>query len=933
MPVRTQQPSWMFGDTAVGLNEVVENFTADEILSYVISISTTVWNSDFDEVYRLKECRNPKLRAFISSFRTAVYIIKEELRRLQKSNNISYATEAIYKTADCLDSIAGPTGKPSPTFMKYANLKSLVLLSNDRCQFQLAKFLYERLSIRSSNTRNAFLRTLKECEAALGCLSGIPRAQEPSGQSDEHYELEQTWINVNRAYGTLLVCCCDQERLRDLSEMRLHLAANLDHSAVETQHTLDLLMANHTSIYVHELHLKVSGVARPQPQLRFQLVGSDHGQPTGESTVQTALREECYEIKCFCDADRANPDSLNFRSNLVAQGTQLWRHRPTLRQYKYTVMQDEVKLTDLLHSKSSAWSVMTKLVLAVILAHSFLWLHGDPWLNGRWDRSNVIFYFNGKSIPVRPFIRRQLPSTASQTSGQESFHQYPGILKFGVALLEIYLGKSIDMDHYSTNKRLAIASRVWEEEQVNIFPGYRSVIQACLTPDFGAGKNCTPTKFRSLICNRILNPLRKELSTFMQGLSEINSLDDISRNINLATGQYSHHVQTEGGSQRAYQNPPAPGEAQDRNQPYNQGEAQSLGNIPETAPSALEPAQANMPVRAPRSVDSQSTFELFETEDQGQDIPANLCYKTDSWIGKFKGLFYSRLTRNHIESNRLKVAILDSGIDMNNTDIEADADDRIKSVRSWVDGNDGKEDRNECDESGHGTHIAGILLSCAPNTDLYIARITKTRELNSVNEIVSALDYAIHVWKVDMIMMSFGFSDRIPGIKEKVQEAISASIIVFAAASNDGGNSPRAFPARHPGVICIHSADSDGNKSMYNPTPRERDDNFSILGQYIKSSWLSAGEAGASRRMSGTSFATPIALALACFIVGFVQMEIQDPDIVSEVMSKDGMTAVFRKLAEFNTPRDGYDWLSPFQFFKLPNRKIREDIKHILRSG
>lgn len=79
----------------------------------------------------------------------------------------------------------------------------------------------------------------------------------------------------------------------------------------------------------------------------------------------------------------------------------------------------------------------------------------------------------------------------------------------------------------------------------------------------------------------------------------------------------------------------------------------------------------------------------------------------------------------------MKVAILDSGIELPSTDMLARGE-RIKEVRSWVgvsidDEKDGRllqPDQLGCrDEIGHGTHIAGLLLDVAPEVDLYIAQI------------------------------------------------------------------------------------------------------------------------------------------------------------------------------------------------------------------
>lgn len=83
---------------------------------------------------------------------------------------------------------------------------------------------------------------------------------------------------------------------------------------------------------------------------------------------------------------------------------------------------------------------------------------------------------------------------------------------------------------------------------------------------------------------------------------------------------------------------------------------------------------------------------------------------------------------------RVNVAILDTGIDMTHTDIDA-CSERIKDVRSWVDGKNGAEDWDGGDDSGHGTHIAGLILDLAPNVDIYVARVTKSRRLKNPEQV------------------------------------------------------------------------------------------------------------------------------------------------------------------------------------------------------
>lgn len=88
--------------------------------------------------------------------------------------------------------------------------------------------------------------------------------------------------------------------------------------------------------------------------------------------------------------------------------------------------------------------------------------------------------------------------------------------------------------------------------------------------------------------------------------------------------------------------------------------------------------------------------------------------------------------------------------------------------------------------------------------------------------------------------MSFGYSSRVLGyheLEKAIRDAQHKNVLIFAAASNDGGNRGRAFPARHDEVMCVHAADGNGNPSRFNPTPEKNRDNFSTLGEDVKSAW------------------------------------------------------------------------------------------------
>jgi hypothetical protein len=148
-----------------------------------------------------------------------------------------------------------------------------------------------------------------------------------------------------------------------------------------------------------------------------------------------------------------------------------------------------------------------------------------------------------------------------------------------------------------------------------------------------------------------------------------------------------------------------------------------------------------------------------------------------------------------------------------------------------------------------------------------------------------AIKHATEVWQVDIISMSFGFESDYQPVIEAIETAYEKDIVMLAAVSNDGNRpfDPIAFPSRHPCVICINSADGNGNKSLFNPQASNhqgkthREDNFSILGQSVRSCWPENvladdvdnrnKEQGCFKVSSGSSVATAIAASVAALIM------------------------------------------------------------------
>lgn len=103
----------------------------------------------------------------------------------------------------------------------------------------------------------------------------------------------------------------------------------------------------------------------------------------------------------------------------------------------------------------------------------------------------------------------------------------------------------------------------------------------------------------------------------------------------------------------------------------------------------------------------------------------------DKWFTRLREDIHPLLAEIPDNGRRVKVAILDTGIDLDHADIMA-RDERIQDVRSWVNGKKGAKDYSAGDPCGHGTFATGLLLDVAPHVDVYVARIAENETLEQI---------------------------------------------------------------------------------------------------------------------------------------------------------------------------------------------------------
>lgn len=157
--------------------------------------------------------------------------------------------------------------------------------------------------------------------------------------------------------------------------------------------------------------------------------------------------------------------------------------------------------------------------------------------------------------------------------------------------------------------------------------------------------------------------------------------------------------------------------------------------------------------------------------------------------------------------------------------------------------------------------------------------------------------------------MALGFESEQQPVIDAIDRAYHKGILIFAAASNGRNLSPVYCPAiLTDKVFGMFSTDAGIRESRsLNPSPIGGD-NFAIFGEDVEVS-----EGGPL--VQGTSYSTSIAAGLAAMLLDFVCQEADEQMIreLSNLKSKQGMTAIFQEMAESD---NNYWCIQPWRLLK-----------------
>ena len=155
--------------------------------------------------------------------------------------------------------------------------------------------------------------------------------------------------------------------------------------------------------------------------------------------------------------------------------------------------------------------------------------------------------------------------------------------------------------------------------------------------------------------------------------------------------------------------------------------------------------------------------------------------------------------------------------------------------------------------NGHGTAVADLILQIAPAADLYSWRVAnddgQSNSFLLAQGILAAVDAG-----VDVINISMGSYGNSAILRDAVETALDAKVLIYASGGNEGYEQ-LAYPAAYEGVVGVGAVDANGTYLNFSNTGNVT---MTAPGLDLVTAWTG----GQSVYFTGTSASSPIGVGV-----------------------------------------------------------------------
>jgi subtilisin family serine protease len=209
-----------------------------------------------------------------------------------------------------------------------------------------------------------------------------------------------------------------------------------------------------------------------------------------------------------------------------------------------------------------------------------------------------------------------------------------------------------------------------------------------------------------------------------------------------------------------------------------------------------------------------------------------------------------------------------SNADLANDDADNDSDGLKDDAWGWDFIDNDNDPTDQFDDpaksvAGHGTFIAGLLATLAPDARLLPVRAFGTDGLGNAFTVAAAIKYAAD-HGAQVINLSLGSSEASKLLQDAITDARQRGIVVVAAAGNDNDEMKPQFPANMDEVLAVAAIDLQSHKAPFSNFGSHID--VCAPGVKLISAYPNQREGGYAV-WSGTSFAAPLVAAEAALVL------------------------------------------------------------------